>query len=146
MKVTLLRHAESLFNKYLTSEKDCDLSQEGKDQAAALTGNYDVIILSSLRRSHQTLLYSQIQGKRIFISDLCREKRKDICDFLEIEDPTNLESDEELSLRIDSFKNYIRQIITPNESVLVIGHGEFIFTALGKTNYPENASFHEWIL
>lgn len=146
MKVTFLRHAESLFNKYNTSEKDCDLCPEGQLQAAALTGHYDVIIVSSLRRTHQTLLYSQIQGKRIFISDLCREQRKDICDYLEHEDTSYTESDEELALRIDCFKEYLRRTCQPSDSVLVISHGDFIFAATGHTNYPENATFHEWSL
>lgn len=146
MKVTLLRHAESLFNKYLTSEKDCDLSPEGIQQAAALTGEFDVILLSCLRRTHQTLLHSQIKGKRILLTDLCREQRKDICDFLEKEDGSHKESDEELEHRIDCFKDYIRRECKPTDSVLVISHGDFIHTSTGKYAYPKNAEFREWTL
>jgi broad specificity phosphatase PhoE len=145
MKITFLRHAQSLFNKYLTSEKDCDLSPEGKLQAADLIGSYDVIILSPLRRTHQTLLYSKIRGRRILITELCREKRSDICDFLPGEDETRKESVEELVVRIDSFRKFLRENCSPDESVLVIAHGDFIFTAIGG-EYPKNAEMRTWIL
>lgn len=144
MKVDILRHAQSLFNLYLTSEKDCDLSPYGKLQAAEVEGAYDVIILSCLRRTHQTLLYSKIRGRRLIITDLCREKRSDICDFLPGEDETKKESVEELGNRIDCFKEFLRNQCRPEESVLVVSHGDFIWNATGG-KYPENAELRSWV-
>lgn len=146
MKVTFVRHAESVFNKYLTSGKDCDLTAVGRDQAAKLEGKYDVIVLSCLRRTHQTLLYSQLKASRILITDLCREKRVDICDFLLHENEANKESDEELAHRIDCFKEFLRREVRPEETCAVITHGDFIHAATGRVNYPANAETREWTL
>ncbi len=143
MQITFLRHAQSLFNKWLISEKDCDLTEEGKGQVADLSGENDVIVLSCLRRTHQTLLESKIKGKRILLTHLCREKRSDICDFLPGEDEKDLESTEELQVRIELFKEYLRREILPEESVLVISHGDFIWKATGG-EYPQNAEMRPW--
>jgi broad specificity phosphatase PhoE len=143
MKVDILRHAQSLFNLYLTSEKDCDLSPAGKLQAAELSGMYDVIVLSTLRRTHQTLLYSKIRGRRMLITELCREKKSDICDFLPGEDETWKESVEELVVRIGCFRKFLQENCSPDESVLVIAHGDFIFNATGG-EYPKNAEMRTW--
>lgn len=144
MKITFLRHAQSIFNVHLTSEKDCGLSPLGIEQAQSLQGEYDLIILSTLRRTHQTLLHSGIVGKRILITDLCREQRKDICDYLEGEDETDIEWENELEERIEAFKQYLRVFCRPDEKVLVISHGDFIDCATGRANYPENAEFRVW--
>jgi broad specificity phosphatase PhoE len=143
MKITFLRHAQSLFNKWLISEKDCDITEEGKYQVCDLSGEYDVIVISCLRRTHQTLLESQIKGKRILLTDLCREKRTDICDFLPGEDEKDLESTDELKVRIELFKEYLRRETLPEEKVLVISHGDFIWTATGG-EYPQNAEMRAW--
>lgn len=143
MKVNILRHAQSLFNKYLTSEKDCDLSPEGILQAERLEGSYDVIVLSPLRRTHQTLLYSNMTARRLLITELCREKRSDICDYLPGESENQKESVEEVKARIELFKDYLRREIKESEKVLVISHGDFIWNATGG-NYPENAELREW--
>ena len=143
MKVNILRHAQSLFNKYLTSEKDCDLSPEGIFQADSLEGYYDVIILSCLRRTHQTLLYSNIRGRKILVTDLCREKRSDICDFLHGEDESQKESVEEVKTRIELFKEYLRREIKDGEKALIISHADFILNATGGS-YPENAEMRVW--
>lgn len=144
MKVTFLRHAESIFNVFLHSEMDCDLSKKGIDQARALEGDYDVIILSCLRRTHQTLLYSRLTAKRILMTHLCREQQKDICDYMCGEDDSHRETEEELALRIDSFKDYLRREVKPGERVLVISHGDFIDCATGRQKYPANAEFIDW--
>lgn len=144
MKVDIVRHAQSLFNKYLTSEKDCDLSAEGIIQAERLQGSYDVVVLSCLRRTHQTLLYSGIKARRLLLTELCREKLTDICDYLPGEDESQKESVEEVKGRIEAFKNYLRREIKENERVLVISHGDFIWNATGGA-YPENAELRIWI-
>lgn len=144
MKVTFLRHAESVFNVFLHSEMDCDLSLRGIQQARSLEGEYDVIFISCLRRTHQTLLYSHLTAKRIVMTPLCREQRKDICDYMPGEDDGIKESEEELALRIDSFKDFLRRECKPGERVLVISHGDFIDCATGRQKYPANAEFVEW--
>ncbi len=136
MDVTFLRHAQSIFNRDLTSEKNCSLSTLGREQAELIAGDYDVIICSILKRARETLQYSQLTAKKLFFTDLCREKRVDVCDSLEEEEETNLESDNELQKRIRAFKQYVFEKVQPGQKVLVISHRDFIHE-IGKKKLPE---------
>ena len=86
MRVDFLRHAESIFNRDLTSEKDCALTDKGIQQASQVTGEYDIVICSIMKRACQTLENSQITYGRLLFTDLCREKKTTICDYLPHED------------------------------------------------------------
>ncbi len=65
-QVTLLRHAESMANVANTMGKepinmyDAPLSDEGKQQASRVTGHYDVVLCSPMRRTRETLQNSSI--------------------------------------------------------------------------------------
>lgn len=140
MKVHFLRHAESIFNANLTSEKDCDLTEKGVQQASELEDRYDIVICSIMKRTCKTLDHSKITYGQLIFTDLCREKRQDICDFLPHEDETVKESEEELERRIKSFLYFLKSQVSPYQHVLVVSHGDFIHT-LGKKSqpYPKNA-------
>jgi broad specificity phosphatase PhoE len=140
MEVTFLRHAQSIFNRDLTSKKDCELTDYGIEQAKQIKGTYDIIICSILKRAKQTLQYSELNSKKLYFTDLCREVRRDICDFFEGEDESNLESDEELQKRMKLFKEFLRYKTNPGERVLVICHRDFIHE-IGNKKYaePKNA-------
>ena len=140
MKIAFLRHAQSIFNATLTSEKDCDLTDLGRQQAAALEGDFDVVICSTMKRTCQTLQGSRIRSGRTLYTDLCREKRQDICDYLPHEDETVKETEEELQQRIQRFVYFLKSQVSPYQSVLVVSHGDFI-SSLGKKSkpYPNNA-------
>ncbi len=140
MKVAFLRHAESIFNAHLTSEKDCDLTEKGRLQASQLENEYDVIICSIMKRTCLTLEYSKLKYGKLIYTDLCREKRVDICDFLPFEDETKKETDEELEKRIEMFKYFVKSKVSSFQNVLVISHGDFIHTLGNKQQpYPTNA-------
>jgi hypothetical protein len=51
------------------------LSTDGIKQANCLAGEYDLIILSPLRRAIETYVRSNISGKRVVICDEAREQR-----------------------------------------------------------------------
>lgn len=136
MEVSFLRHAQSIFNRDLTSEKDCSLSEYGKQQAESIQGNYDVIICSTMKRAKETLQYSQLASKKLYFTEICREVRVDICDFFESEEESNLESEQELQRRIKLFKQYLKERTEPGQTVLVISHRDFIHQ-IGKKQYPE---------
>lgn len=140
MKVYFLRHAESIFNRYLVSEKDCDLTETGKEQASQVQGEYDVVICSTMKRACQTLENSKLKYGKVIFTDLCREKRVDICDFLPYEDEANKESDEDLEKRINTFIYFVKSQVSSYQNVLIVSHGDFIHT-LGKKSqsYPKNA-------
>jgi broad specificity phosphatase PhoE len=140
MKVQFLRHAESIFNRDLTSEKDCSLTEKGVDQASAVDGEYDIVICSIMKRTRLTLEHSRIKYGKLIFTDLCRENRQDICDFLPHEDETIKETEEQLQHRIKSFTYFLKSQVSPYNSVLVVSHGDFIHTIGGKQQpYPKNA-------
>ena len=145
MKVDFLRHAQSIFNANLTSEKDCDLTELGKQQASAVEGEYDIVFCSVMKRAQQTLAFSKIKRGRVIYTLHCREKRVDICDFLPDEDETKKESDEELQQRITAFLSFVKSNVSPYQTVLVVSHGDFIH-ALGKKSkpYPQNAEIQSF--
>lgn len=140
MKVRFLRHAESIFNANLTSEKDCDLTEKGKQQASEVSEHYDIVICSIMKRTCQTLDNSTITYGRLIFTDLCRENKQDICDFLPHEDETLKETEEQLQNRIKTFTYFLKSQVSPYNNVLVISHGDFIHTFGGKQQpYPKNA-------
>jgi broad specificity phosphatase PhoE len=136
MEVTFLRHAQSIFNRDGTSEKDCQLTDYGIEQAKEIKGTYDIIICSTMKRAKQTLQYSELSSKELHFTDLCREVRRDICDFLEGEDETKLETDQELQRRMKEFKQFLYSKGKPGAKVLVICHRDFIHE-IGNKKYPE---------
>jgi len=140
MKVHFLRHAESIFNANLTSEKDCELTEKGVQQASEVENQYDIVFCSIMKRTRKTLDNSKITYGTLVFTDLCREKRVDICDYLPHEDETVKETDEELEKRIKSFVYFLKSQVSPHQTVLVVSHGDFIHT-LGKKSqpYPNNA-------
>ena len=139
MKIKFLRHAESIFNANLTSEKDCELTEKGKEQASQINDEYDLIVCSIMKRACQTLDNSKLKYGRIIFTDLCREKRADICDYLPHEEEIK-ETEEELQARITKFKYFLKSQVSPYNRVLVISHGDFIYNLGGKSQpYPQNA-------
>lgn len=126
MNITYLRHCESTFNvDPLNDEYDCDLSPNGKIHASQLTGYYDVVICSSLKRAQKTLELSEIKYDKIFVTDLCREVRIDLCDFKQNEN-IYFEDDEQIELRIKEFKEFIKNNVNQNETCLIISHSDFL--------------------
>lgn len=132
MKLTLVRHAVSIFNETGVSDKDCGLSESGKAQAKLLSGNYDIVVCSVMKRCRETLSESNINGDNVFFTEICRELKKDICDYLEGEDETVAESEEQLQRRVDNFKDYLCTIYC-NRKIIVISHGDFLNRLTGKT-------------
>ncbi len=58
--VTVLRHGESEYNVGNRDLKDCGITDKGRQQAAGLTGHYDLVVCSPLRRARETLEHSQV--------------------------------------------------------------------------------------
>src|SRR5690606_4259914 len=102
--VLLIRHAQSTWNAFGDRSKDVPTTDKGKDVAKLLTGHYDLIIVSTMKRARETLDASSITYKKVVFTDLCRE----VLDG----NPVNLycgeendvvETDEQLDKRIDEF-------------------------------------------
>ena len=136
MKVSFLRHCESIYNKYLTSSKNCELTDEGKNHASTLKGDYDFIICSTLKRAVQTLEFGKFKGIVLF-TEKCREYKTTIGDFFD-EEEFIPETVEEFKNRIELFKIYIKGQFSQFQNILVICHGDFIFELNNRTKYPDN--------
>ena len=142
--ITLLRHEESIFNLYQNSEKNCSLSENGIKNCSKLSGYYDIIICSPLKRCIQTLIYSNIKYNKLYISNLCREYKEDICDFFETEDII-IEDIKLFMLRLNEFKLLLKKIIEEYKiqnnlipSILVITHANFMFYFDFNIDLPKN--------
>lgn len=141
MKVTFLRHAKSIFNELKLSGKDCDLSEFGQTQAKDLSGNWDLIVISVMKRTRMTYALSSLHSERILFTDRCREWKQDICDFLEEEDESQKESREDLHLRVLEFKEWLKDIAGDAKTILVITHADFVESLNGGQKYLQNAEF-----
>ncbi len=126
MKIYLLRHCESTFNIDPTSlGKDCELTLLGKDQAKKLTGHYDLVIISPLKRAMQTLELSNITYDYLDITHLAREHNTDICDFFTAE-PIIYETEKDCISRAESLKKYI-YLMKDHDRILLLSHHDIIW-------------------
>ena len=128
-KVTLIRHAQSIFNSgeyYKDSDLlDCPLSNKGIEQAKEITGQFDLIICSTLKRAKQTLDNSSITANVTMYSDLFREQRQtSVLNFLEGEQIVD-ETPDDVRKRAREACNYIKTI--PYTDIGIISHAHFIW-------------------
>ena len=128
MSITLLRHASSTFNEGNQTEKDCGLSETGKLQAESISGHYDIVIVSVMRRARETLEYSNITYDRLIESALFREKMDSICDYLEDESEGYKESHNTAIFRANTARGYLKiiQSENPEANILVVSHAFFM--------------------
>lgn len=142
-EIYFLRHAQSTFNAGLCDEFDAGLSELGKKQASNLIGNIDLVIVSSLKRTFQTLQESKILYRKLLVSSLCRENRNvSKCDYLPNEVCIE-ESTEQLDARITEFKALLKLLSETYQRILVVSHGGFIGRFLGRNNM-NNCEYVQW--
>ena len=70
--VDILRHGESEGNVGI-NKPDPALTERGRSQAGQVTGEWDLVVLSPLRRAQETLTYSGIKYRWMVTCELCRE-------------------------------------------------------------------------
>jgi broad specificity phosphatase PhoE len=146
MKVTFLRHCRSIFNELLYSDKDCDLSVRGVDQAKELEGEFDIVICSVMKRARRTLELSKIRAPVVEHTMLCREWCNDICDFLDHENEvSDRESKEELAQRVDTFCSWVKTKYQGSAfRILVVTHADFVHVVTKGAKYLENGEFFDY--
>lgn len=135
--ITLIRHGESAFKSdELDSSlsRNCALTDIGKIQASQLSHNFDVLIVSPLKRALQTYTHSTIKTRRITVNELCREHRNgDPVNHLENEVYIG-ESIEDVFTRGRRFLELVQSIESDN--VGVIAHSMFIWCFLQVCGQP----------
>lgn len=135
-QIYFTRHAQSTENIGL-SMIDSPLTDEGRKQATKLTGNFDIVIVSPLRRCQETLHYSQIKYNRLIVNNNFRERifSETNCLMFEYE---HEESDEIFFGRTRKFQDELEAICkeNPNAQILLVGHSYFFNSWYRKGCYP----------
>lgn len=130
MTVVLLRHAESIYNA--TGDitiMNCGLTENGRKQASQLSGNFDLVLISPLRRTLETLDYSNIIYKHIRHCDLLRERIAVNCDRLNNNE--TFESEYGFNNRMSTLHDMINYYKTKYNSIIIITHFAVIYTITG---------------
>ena len=119
----LLRHAESTFNasNQTFDEVNAGLSAVGEQQARALVGNFNIILISPMHRCQQTLELSKIEATEVIIDEEAREMKTDRCDFLEGE-PHRFETEEDIMARVQRLRERLWGLVKAGKKVLLLSH------------------------
>jgi broad specificity phosphatase PhoE len=123
----LLRHAESTYDRWNDNSRDVPLTDQGKRTASQLSGSYDLVICSTLKRSRQTLDYSKIIYGNILYTDLCREVLSGHASNLYNGETPHTETENDLANRIKQFSQIVTSSIVKYPKILVISHEGFIY-------------------
>ena len=144
MTIHFLRHAESEYNADRNNKiKNCSITQKGIEQSTKINStSYDLVICSPLKRTIQTLEYSNIKYKKLEYNILFREHKTDICDFFEDEDVI-YESEEDIINRINECRILLLKKIKKYENILIVGHADFFWYLSSKI--IENERFGTWL-
>jgi hypothetical protein len=130
-KITIIRHAESLFNSGVFEEhelKNCRITENGKNQAKQLDLKFDLLILSPLKRAIETYANSNIKTTNIIISHLFREWKTSGLNMLDGEDETQTETLEQMELRAQNALLFLKTIPMEENrdiNIGIISHHDF---------------------
>lgn len=142
MKITLIRHAQSIYNekRLLQGQVDCKLSEKGlkdtKEKSKDFPKDFDICFCSSLKRAKQTAnilvpYLNIIYDERIIergLGDWENTPNTDEKQFLLQNKtvPQNAETCEQFDRRIQDFLKMIKNNYQ-NEKILIITHGGVIY-------------------
>lgn len=125
MKLTLIRHAESQFNTGENrTDRNVDLTEKGIEQAKNLSTSdeYDLMIVSPLRRALRTCSLSSLKYKRIDRNKEFREyKDSHLSNYFEGEKLVR-ENKSEFKKRVEGCLEYLYSLKDNYEKVCVVGH------------------------
>lgn len=129
--VVFLRHAESLGNINPTARiQNPGLSDRGMEQIQTIPeGEFDLILVSPMKRALETLKHSRLKGKVVCMTELVREKKCNVSDLLDHEvwplDWTGEEPDHLVWDRVKKFDEVLKGCKHLFPRILVITHACF---------------------
>jgi len=139
LEITFVRHAQSLYNAGLADVKNCPLSPKGCQEASLLGGEFDLLVLSPLKRAIQTYAFSQIKAGEIVVSPLARENKTRTLNLLDGEcDPPagGWETGAEVQIRSLSLLNWLKERAGSSGGsvfkVGVVSHHDFLRDTFGR--------------
>ena len=142
MKITLIRHAESVYNekRLLQGQVDCELSEKGlketKEKLKAFSNDFNVCFCSPLKRTKQTAKIllpnlDVIYDKRLmerglgdWENTLYTDEKRFLMQNKTV--PPNGETFKEFDNRILSFLEMVKNNYK-NEKIIVVTHGGVIY-------------------
>lgn len=122
-KLYFSRHAES-YGNIGKQMLDAPLTDNGIEQAKKLEGHFDCIVISTLRRTKETLHYSKITYDHLIINDNFRERNFNPSDRL-ILDKQEAENDQEFYDRVNNFHQELEELCLKYDNILLIGHAYY---------------------
>ena len=140
MKLLLIRHAKSVFNKLglIQGQYDCDLSEEGiietKKFEKKFNYNYDYCYASPLKRTKVTAEIITNNGKIIYddrLMEACFGKmektevsEEKIINYITGRIiPEGAETREDVVRRVRNFINYLKNKHKDTDTILIVTHG-----------------------
>ena len=125
--LTLIRHGQSTFNAWGSQERDCPLTETGAVSCKNISGAYDLVICSPLRRAQQTLVKSMLSYSEVLFTELCREiKAGNPTDYY-IDEKLENETPEQIQTRITAFKDLVKELQKKHEKIAIISHSTFLW-------------------
>ena len=136
MTIRLIRHGQSYAN---IGEAQCDacLTSTGREQAKRLTGKYDLIIVSPMRRTKETFFYSDVRGGKVITSELCREMKQGISDLLLFEDEI-FDDEHTFDNRMGKLIIHLHDLSKQYKNIAVFTHGHVIKHITNMNYYLDN--------
>jgi broad specificity phosphatase PhoE len=127
-QVTIIRHGQTNRNTGMESDpekiKNSNLNILGVFQASKLEGEYELVLLSPLRRALETYAKSNIRTGEVRILDLLHERRDgSTYNSLELIEPF-VESYEDVRFRANEVIRYLKTL--PHRTVCMVSHGTFM--------------------
>jgi hypothetical protein len=139
--VFLMRHAD----RDGAPGFDDPINERGRARAYGIEWNCDLVLVSTLRRSAQTLDASRVRYRYRLQSDLCREHKDGMqWNYLPGEDIQIRESEEELLERVENFRHLLRGLAKGFSSILVITHGVFMCRCLRLGTGVDYCEYRKW--
>lgn len=129
---TVLRHAESTFNRDGASDYDAPITDDGLERVKEICGEYDYVVVLCMLRAKQTFAASKISGKQVEYSTLCRERiSKAPCNLMDGEHDV-VETDAEFAFRMNMLKQFLIEKGKSHRRTLVVCHHKVIYALTGK--------------
>ena len=130
MPIHLIRHAESQ-NNVGGRIWNCDITENGRQQASKLQGHYDLVIVSELKRAQETLKHSNITFDSKIVTKDCAEMGE-----LHKEDKPLFQE------RTLKFREYLKTLDS-NKNIAVVSHYFFVYTMSG-LHMPNAHKIEDW--
>lgn len=127
MKIHFLRHGESTSNSGENDCVDAGLTALGRQQVQHHQGNYELIVVSPLRRATETLEATRVKSLYRITEPRCRERISAPRDCL-VGEKFVAETDAVFDARLRDFKIRLgawTDVFTSSFGILIVGHSHF---------------------